>query len=137
MSILAKLLRDRLTPLTGYATNLPGGIHPDASPQGNEGTHAVTQGVSREPWRSLAGAVVCTTERVQVVVVGDSTRAEAEAGAQWIRDAVEAIPPKTTVSGRLIHWLHCEESQDDSAPYEGGSPEYTRAVIFDVIGTYE
>lgn len=137
MSVLGQAVRSYLAAYSGYSTYLPGGITPDQFTQGvSQQPYAVYQATSRTHQRLLNGAIVATTERVMLTVVAETASAR-HATRNWIKDAIQASPTKTTVGSQLIDWWRVEDDgQDGNEPYQDGSDESARITSIEIVGTY-
>ena len=136
MSVLGQAARTYLAAYTGYATYLPGGVSPDQTGQGNTSQpYAVYQSISRQRQRTTSGAVVATTERVQVTVVGE-TRSSSQATANWIAAAITATPSRQTVGSLFIHSWRVDEESSSNEVYQDGSDESARIISIEIVGTY-
>lgn len=137
MSVLGQAVRSYLAAYSGYSTYLPGGIYPDQGKQGNlNQPYAVYQSSTRTHQRLLSGAIVATTETIQLTVVAETADAR-QASRNWIKNALQASPTKTTVGSQLIDWWRVEDDgQDSNEPYADGSDESARTTTIEVVGTY-
>jgi hypothetical protein len=136
MSVLGQAVRTYLTGYAGYSTYLPGGISPDQTGQGNTSQpYAVYQSISRQRQRTTGGAVVATTERVQVTVVGE-TRSSSQATANWIATAIAASPSRQTIGSLFLHQWRVEDEASTNEIYQDGSDESARIISIEIVGTY-
>jgi hypothetical protein len=136
MSQLGKITRDFLIARTGYAANLPGGIHPDTNPVGSVMPYATYQGISRNRTRDITGNTLYTQERIQLTVVA-MTRALAQASAQWIADQIKATPSRQSVSSAVIFQWQVEDETSSAEVFDDGTDEAARTVDVDIVGTYK
>lgn len=136
MSVLGQAVRSYLSGVAGYAAALPGGIAPDQAAQGTESKpFAVYQSVGRVRSRTVTGTVVCTMERIQISVVGD-TRAAAQSSANWIASAIASNPGRKTVGSLFIHAWQVDDESSTNEPYADGSDESARIITIEISGTY-
>jgi hypothetical protein len=136
MSVLGQAVRTYLTGYAGYSTYLPGGISPDQTGQGNTSQpYAVYQSISRQRQRTTGGAVVATTERVQVTVVGE-TRGSSQATTNWIATAIAASPSRQTIGSLFLHQWRVEDEASTNEIYQDGSDESARIISIEIVGTY-
>lgn len=135
MSALGKLVRNYLVAQTGFAATFPGGLNPDSNPVDYALPYAVYQGISRNRERLLTGSIWVTTERIQISVAA-MTRAQAQAGAQWIADKLALVPALQTIGTTKVYYLKVEDESAQAELLGDGSDEAVRTVEIDILGAY-
>lgn len=135
MSALGKLVRDYLVAQTGFSATFPGGLNPDSNPVDYALPYAVYQGISRNRERLLTGSIWVTTERIQISVAA-MTRAQAQAGAQWIADKLALVPALQTIGTTKVYYLKVEDESAQAELLGDGSDEAVRTVEIDILGAY-
>ena len=135
MSALGKLVRDYLVAQTGFSATFPGGLNPDSNPVDYALPYAVYQGISRNRERLLTGSIWVTTERIEISVAA-MTRAQAQAGAQWIADKLALVPALQTIGTTKVYYLKVEDESAQAELLGDGSDEAVRTVEIDILGAY-
>ena len=136
MSQLGQAIRTYLTGYTGYAASLPGGISPDQAPQANTAQpYAVYQSGSRNRQVTTSGLVAGTTESVQLTVIA-TTRVQAQTSAQWVSEAIRAVPGRQTIGTLAVQQWRVDNEQAQNEIYADGSDESARMITLEITGSY-
>ena len=79
--------------------------------------------------------MVGTTESVQLTVIA-TTRVQAQTSAQWVAEAIRAVPGRQTIGTLAVQQWRVDNEQAQNEIYADGSDESARMITLEITGSY-
>lgn len=133
MSLLAKAVRSYLAGQVDFATQFPGGIHPDVAPAGKPMTYGVTTAATSNRKRYLDGSVY-GREETCVLIITDPDRTNCEAVADWVAGKLEVQGGWSAVASPTVKYWMVTNQSDAAEVLLDGTDESIRQVTLEVTG---